>query len=433
MQNVKLLPVSAFLIFNFTFLIPFAARAETPADIQDAIDRRHKQIAEIEQQISEYWAEVDRRKAQGQSLEGVIEELQAKIRRSELEIRSLGLAIEESRYKLRQTESKIGEVGGQIDSTRTRLSAILRDLRAREEMPMILRFVAAEKISEMFIAIDELNQLHDSLKVVLKDLRVNKADLENVKESIEQEQRTQEQLRRIEQSQKEIAARRRLEQTGVLQKIEREKNQLVGKIVSKKRDLEKIKEQITYLGSVGVSVEEAVRYGELAAIRTGVRASFLIAVLEVESRLGLNVGTGYYKADMHPRDHEAFLAITGKLGLDPETTKVSRKPSYGWGGAMGPAQFLPNTWLAHETEVARLTGHNPPDPWNIEDAFTAAAAKLGRQGAAGGSREGERRAARAYIGGSPNCSRSICNYYANLVLEKAEEIEVELSKNGRSG
>ena len=84
--------------------------------------------------------------------------------------------------------------------------------------------------------------------------------------------------------------------------------------------------------------------------------------------------------------------------------------------------------MAYEAEVARLTGHNPPDPWNIEDAFTAAALKLARGGASSKTRAGEMRAARAYIGGSPNCSRSICNHYANLVVDKVEDIEQELQR-----
>ena len=132
---------------------------------------------------------------------------------------------------------------------------------------------------------------------------------------------------------------------------------------------------------------------------------------------------------MHPRDHEAFKQITAKLGRDPDTTPVSRAPSYGWGGAMGPAQFLPNTWMAYEAEVARLTGRSPADPWNIEDAFTAAALKLGRGGASSKTREGEVRASKAYISGSGNCTKSICNSYSNLIQEKAEEIEKELSKS----
>lgn len=427
-RTIVVLP---FALCSLLFAVPLA-RAETPADVQDAIDRRQKQIVDIEQQISEYWEEIDQRKAQGQSVEAEIAVLKSKIAKSELEIRSLELAIEQSRYQLRQTEGKISEVSATLDRTKTRLAAILRTMREQEETPVILRFTRSSTLSEMFVALDELNQLHDGLQGTLADLKDTKGKLEEAKQAIEEEQYAQERLRRIQESQREIAARRKVEHTRALQKIEQEKSKFVAKIVAKKRDLEKIKDQITYLTSVGVTVEEAVRYGELAAIRTGVRASFLIAVLEVESRLGINVGTGNWQKDMHSRDREAFQSITAKLGRDPDATPVSRKPSYGWGGAMGPAQFLPNTWLAYEAEVARLTGHNPPDPWNIEDAFTAAAAKLGKQGASGGSREGERRAARAYIGGSPNCSRAICNYYANLVLEKAEEIEAELSKNGRS-
>lgn len=90
---------------------------------------------------------------------------------------------------------------------------------------------------------------------------------------------------------------------------------------------------------------------------------------------------------------------------------------------MGPAQFIPSTWLAYEEEVSRLTGHNPPNPWNIEDAFMASAIKLTKGGADKQTRAAESGAARAYIGGSTRCSSGICNYYSNAVLRKADEIE----------
>ncbi|MBI2552801.1 hypothetical protein HYW17_05910 [Candidatus Uhrbacteria bacterium] len=411
-----------------TFVAPLPARAETPADIAQLIETRQQQIAEIENQISEYWKQVDERKNKGASVQNDIEILKAKIAQSELEIRGLKLAIEQSGYKLKQTEAKIGEVTDKLQAARDRLGASLRFLRAREEAPLLLRFAEAQRLSEMFLALSELEQLHVGLKDVLGGLKETKGELEQIRDEIVEEKQAQERLKRIEESQKETVAKRKGQQTKLLAQIEKEKGKLIGTIATKKQDLDKIKEQITYLQQAGISAEEAVRFGELAAIRAGVRTSFLIAVLEVESRLGLNVGKGNWKKDMHPRDHEAFKAITAKLGRDPDTTPVSRAPSYGWGGAMGPAQFLPNTWMAYEGEVARLTGHNPPDPWNIEDAFTAAALKLARGGASSKTREGEMRASRAYIGGSPNCSRSICNYYANLVVDKAEDIEQELRK-----
>lgn len=409
---------------------PFTVQAETPADIEQLIETRQRQISDIENQIADYWKQVDERKNKGASVQSDIEILKDKIAQSELEIRGLKLAIEQSGYKLKQTEARIGDVAEKLDATRGRLGASLRFLHVREEAPVLLRFVETERLSEMFLALSEIEQLHSGLKEVLGGLKETKGELEQIREEIVEEKQAQERLRRIEESQKETVAKRKSQQTKILAQIEKEKNKLISTIANKKQDLDKIKEQITYLAQAGVSAEEAVRFGELAAIRAGVRTAFLIAVLEVESRLGQNVGKGNWKKDMHSRDHEAFKSITTKLGRDPDTTPVSRAPSYGWGGAMGPAQFLPNTWLAYEAEVARLTGHNPPDPWNIEDAFTAAALKLARGGASNKTREGEVRASKAYISGSGNCTKSICNRYSNLIQEKAEEIEAELGKNG---
>jgi len=74
-----------------------------------------------------------------------------------------------------------------------------------------------------------------------------------------------------------------------------------------------------------------------------------------------------------------------------------------------------------------LTGHNPPNPWSIEDAFMASAIKLSRAGAISKTKSGETAAAKAYISGSPSCTKAICNYYVNAVLSKAAIIEQNLN------
>ncbi len=205
-----------------------------------------------------------------------------------------------------------------------------------------------------------------------------------------------------------------------------------------KADIEKIRAQIFYLQQNGVSAEDAVKFGQLAAIGAGIRPAFLLAILEIESGLGKNVGTGNWLSERYnvylklkkPERAElkkaAFFEIVGKLGLNPDAVKVSREPNYGCGGALGPAQFLPTTWLGYEEQVARITGHNPPSPWNIEDAFTASAVKLARAGAADKTRAAESAAARAYLSGKATCTSAICNYYASAVLRKAEQIEQDL-------
>lgn len=141
---------------------------------------------------------------------------------------------------------------------------------------------------------------------------------------------------------------------------------------------------------------------------------------------------------MKPNQHAAFLAITNKLNLDPDKMPVSARPcaksvrdrigpgkpcGYGWGGAMGPAQFIPTTWLLFEEKVARITGHNPPNPWNIEDAFTASATFLAESGAAARTEAGEIRAAKTYLSGRPSCSSYSCRAYASAIISIASRIE----------
>ena len=91
-------------------------------------------------------------------------------------------------------------------------------------------------------------------------------------------------------------------------------------------------------------------------------------------------------------------------------------------------KFIPTAWLLFELKVAELTGHNPPSPWNVEDAFTASAIFLAEAGAQSKTRTGELAAARTYISGRPSCpsrglARYACQAYANRVLSLAEDID----------
>ena len=103
------------------------------------------------------------------------------------------------------------------------------------------------------------------------------------------------------------------------------------------------------------------------------------------------------------RDVQPFLKITRELGRDPFNTAVSCPiPSIGgYGGAMGPAQFIPSTWIAYKDKIAKLKG-GPGDPWNIRDAFLASGVYLADLKATRQTFEYEWCAAVSYFSG--NCS-----------------------------
>ncbi|MFA6908970.1 MAG: lytic murein transglycosylase, partial [Patescibacteria group bacterium] len=122
---------------------------------------------------------------------------------------------------------------------------------------------------------------------------------------------------------------------------------------------------------------------------------------------------------------DEFIAITKKLGLDPDKMPVSATPSYGWGGAMGPAQFLPATWLMYESQIAFHSGHSPPNPWNNTDAFFASALYLRDLGASAQNETAEWTAAMKYLAGS-NWKKPSLRFYGDHVMEIASRIQEDI-------
>lgn len=418
------------------------------ASVQDEINARQAQIAELQRQIQEYQVQIDRTRTTSKTLENEIKSLNAKINQITLEIKSLELSINQTNLEIQSTEEKIFDASDKILKHRGALAEYLRAAYENDQESLTEILLKNANISDFFTDLNSIRTNQNNLQMAINNIRDLKNELEQQQENLENKKTDLERLRGLQTVEKRSLDSNRSEKNNLLKATRGQETKYQELITKSQKDIEKIREQLTFLVQHGISAEDAVKYAQLAAIRAGIRPAFLLAILEIESRLGQNVGTGNWRDDMYEcyirlgtvyysnrksyylqraeTEKNAFFAITGKLGLDPDAMKVSKEPNYGCGGAMGPAQFIPSTWLAYEAEVARLTGHNPPNPWSIEDAFMASAIKLANGGASRQTRTGEDGAARAYIGGKTTCSSSICNYYANTVLRKADEIEKNL-------
>ena len=135
-------------------------------------------------------------------------------------------------------------------------------------------------------------------------------------------------------------------------------------IKSKAQRVEEIRSRLfEFSGGGGIPFGEAVRIAQFAERVTGVDSAFLLGLIKHESNLGKNVGTAFWNTDMHPtRDAPIFKEIIKIYGLDASKVKVSAAlrnrngTRFGWGGAMGPAQFIPSTWVCYAGFVNTRTG-----------------------------------------------------------------------------
>lgn len=432
-------------LFLLFLLIPFFVNGATT---EEFIRSKNEQIEELTRQIEQYQQEIEERQKQGRTLSGEIGILNKKIAQIQAEIRSLSLAIEKASGEIVQTTGQIKEAEEKIVKHRSALGSALRLLDQTEQENLIEIILKNENFSDFFGNLTQIQNTQENLRTAITGIKELKTGLEEKEERLYDQKKELENLKGIQEIGKKSVQQVQAEKNNLLKVTKGEESRFQDLIKKSKTDIEKIRAQITYLQQNGVSAEDAVKFAQLAAIAVGIRPAFLLGLLETESRLGQNVGTGNWKDDMYEcyirlgtkyypnrktyylnraeTEKNAFFAVIGKLGLNPDMVKISREPSYGCGGAMGPAQFIPSTWLGYEDEVARITGHNPPNPWNVEDSFTASAIKLARAGATAQTRAGESTAARAYISGNSRCTSGTCNSYANAVLRKAGEIAQNL-------
>ena len=121
---------------------------------------------------------------------------------------------------------------------------------------------------------------------------------------------------------------------------------------------------------------------------------------------------------MKPGSVSMFFTLLANLGFDAKTKQVSCPIKqggsyYGYGGAMGPSQFIPSTWALYSPKIASALGVTTPNPWNPEHAIMATALYVADLGAA----SSETRAACSYYGsGGSTCAygRSVANYAVKL-------------------
>lgn len=420
------------------------------ASIADDIADKNRLIEELERQRDEYQRQADALGHESQTLKNEIAKLNARINSVTVQIRTLEASIERTDLEITDTEAQITEAERQVGVHRDALSRYLREYQEYDELSLAAIVLQSRQISDLFDHLNNLERTQEQLQATIGTIRGLQLELGEHRETLQVKQQDLEHMRGLQELEQRSLATDRGRVSRILNETQGQEARYQQLVQTAQRDINRLREQIEYLLRSGISAEDAVKYAELAAIGAGIRPAFLLALLEVESRLGQNVGTGNWQDDMvqcyyrlatiyypHRKDYylkrmetekNAFLAITGKLGLDPNTVKVSREPTYGCGGAMGPAQFIPSTWLSYENDVIRITGHNPPNPWNFHDAFTAAAVKLARGGAT--TRAGEEGAARAYVGGSTTCGignpSHICTTYSRTVLQKAAQIEQNL-------
>ena len=423
------------------FILPTAiVFAQTTTEERQALEQ---ELLDLENKITQYEQDITKTQQEKNTLQNQVNTLKSKIKKLDLQIKENNLMVKDLGYQITDTETSIKGTTQKIEDTKIKLGKVLQAVSEEDQKNIAEILIGEEKISNFFDNLVALNNLNIKTQVLLSDIKDLKINLENQVESLDQEKDDLEKLLKIQLLQKQDLSLTTVSQQKLLEETK-------GKEANYQKLLEESKKKATEIRSrifELIGVAKAPTFGEAYAIAkfvsgiTGVRPAFLLAIITQESNLGKNVGKCYLvnaktgegvvvetnkraAKTMNPkRDVTPFLKITQDLGRDPYKTPVSCPMSFGWGGAMGPAQFIPSTWISFADGIKKITGA-PGDPWNIKDSFIAAGLFLKKYGAASQKSTDEWKSAMIYFSGSSTNTRY--RFYADSVLNIAKQYEEDI-------
>lgn len=373
---------------NFFGYGNFQAKADTAEEIQNHLDNLLKKQKEAEAELAVEQSKLYKNQAQIKTTQALIKQIKDEIIRLEEELKNL-----EDRARL----------------NKAMLTEYIRQLyyTSQENDPLVSLAMFQGNLSDMVLNFDSTVSIKEKITDVLQVINDAKTETEKAKSALAGQQQDKQQALKSQQAQQ---------------------NQIAGEVQEKQISVAEIQQKIAKLRSTlssflgkSFNTDDIIEAIKFASKQTGVRKEFLMAMLDKESDLGrFTGGCTYDKSKMGSVNEGIFKRIASELEYNYKKLKVSCPLSYGIGGAMGVAQFMPTTWgdpdgspVGWRSRISSATGHNHPDPWSLTDGVVGMALKLKAAGA--DKKSGEQNAAAAYYCGS-RLSRAVCQNYANSVI-----------------
>lgn len=430
---------------GYVAVVPMPAYALTV----DEKAKLQKEYDQLQAEIAQWQQVLDNTRAKKNTIQGDVTALNAQIAKAQAEIKQRGVTIATLGSEIQQKTAAISTLEQHINAGHESLAKLLRQKNETETLPLALLAFSSGSLSNFFADADAIDAINRRLDAQFNDLRATKTETQKERAALDTKQNQELDAKHEVEVKKTAIANNQAQKKELLAVTASQEKTYSQVLADRQKRAQEIRTALFDLrDSQGIPFEKALQYANTASQKTGVRPAMILAILSQESDLGNNIGSCYVKdlttgdgvgkntgrafekVMKAPRDTDPFSALASALGFDWSTTPVScplgktYSTSRGYGGAMGPSQFIPSTWLLYSNRLKTALGVATPNPWNPQDAVMATALYLEDLGAAGQTYTAERNAACRYYSGRSCDTRSPRNYtYGDSVVAKAQTFQ----------
>lgn len=368
------------------------------ATIDDLTDEALEALlAQCNAEIEAEKQRLNETRQQTQSRERDLALSEQNIRKSESYIRARDIEIQKILVRITRQKERVGEVEDKAEQTKQSIARLIRQKNQLDNYSTVEAVFSQDTLSGFFANINDFDVIRTQLQADYRAYAVLRDEIVAEQAELSEEESRQRELATQKELEKQQLERQRAEQK-VLRDISKEQEVRYQELIAEKEAAKKALRSRLFTTASG----QKVSFGEAYDIITpyenslGMDAAFVLAVLFQESgwggEIGGNIGQCTYNQPnshggskngyqvMSASQQANFLQLMDDLGINAEQQVVScpipRDGAYG--GAMGPAQFMPNTWMEVRKQAAGYLGVSPQDmsPFVNRDAFVASATYL---------------------------------------------------------
>jgi len=447
--------VGIFLFFGLIFGIFTAQKANavfdcltlTTSSLQSDKDYCRNELTQIEAQLADLLNKQKEQQKTTGTLKGDVNYLTAQINALKTKIKARALVIAQLKVNITEKVNTINLLSSKIDREHKSLAQLLRNTNEFDNDNLVNLILSNNSISDFYSDLESYNSIKQAIKSSVDIINGVKTQTEVAKQDLEKQQNAETDAKAELESAQKTVAKSEADKKQLLA-ISKQKEVAYNTLAAeKKAQADKIRSALFSLAGISTKIDfgTALGYANQVKMKTGIDPAFLLAVITQESNLGANVGQCYltnpdtgagvgkntgtpFAKVMHPtRDVPVFLSITSDLGFNAFQTAVSCPIAgvVGYGGAMGPAQFIPSTWQGFASRLKTMLGYEA-NPWSPLDAFMASGIYLTDLGAVGTSASAQNRAACGYYG----TKGSSCSYSRSVMkLKSTIQSNIDLLSN----
>lgn len=415
-------------------LLPLSVFADAASDVAATRAALQNQLDQLNAQIAEQQQLLEQRQSESASFQRDVDVLNAQIQKDLLSIKARDLSIQGITSDIGEKNQTLFSLDDKHAKELESLAAILRQTNALDQHTFAEFLLSSGDVASFYQDLDSFANIQSSIQSSFTEIADTEDQTNQAKSQLESQRAEQEQLRQEQLIQEKQVENDKGQEQNLLAVSKANEGKAQNAIATTQKLATQIEAELfTLRDSAPIPFGQALSYASAASKATGVPSAFILATLKQESDLGENVGACYVtnlstgdgvgkntgtffpKVMKAPRDTGPFQTITAALGIPWATAPVSCPQSSGYGGAMGPSQFIPSTWQLYQNRLSTALGVSTPNPWNARDAIMATAFLMEDNGAAAGTYTAERNAACKYYSGKA-CTSSTA-FYGDEVMD----------------